>query len=87
MDPPGKIRTYWPDYYVEYKKRDGTIAKEIIEIKPTKDTKRSNARNPKTKKIQDIVYLTNQAKWTYAQKFCEARGLKFNIMTEKELFR
>lgn len=82
-----KIHRYFPDYYVEYQKADTSIIKEIIEIKPSKDAARSKSRNPRTKAIGDMTYVTNMAKWDYARKFCDTHGLIFRIMTEKELFR
>jgi hypothetical protein len=82
-----KVHTYWPDYYVEYKKQDGTIVKEVLEIKPSKDQKRSKSRNPKTKMNEDITFITNQAKWTYAKQFCDSKGMTFRVLTEKDLFK
>lgn len=82
----GKVHRYYPDYWVEYKDKEGTICREVIEVKPKAQTARSKKRNPKQKLVEDITYAINVAKWTQAQKWCDERGLKFRIITECSLF-
>jgi hypothetical protein len=82
-----KIHTYWPDYYVEYVNSKSMLIREIIEVKPSKDGKISKSKNPRTKAIETMTYVTNMAKWEHAKKFCEAHKLQFRILTEKELFK
>lgn len=78
---------YYPDLYVEYQDRNGRIQKEVIEIKPLKQTKRSRSRNPATKLQEDYNYAVNILKWDAAKAWCAQRGIKFSISTEKSIFR
>lgn len=82
-----KIHKYYPDYYLKYKNKKGQIIQEIIEIKPQKQTKKTRKRKFKERLYEEIQYSINQAKWQSAQHFCNKYGLKFRIVTEKELYR
>jgi len=80
----GKVHRYFPDYWIEYKNRDGNIIQEVIEVKP------SNQVYPNRKKRQTnydrITYEINVSKWKAATEFCKKRGVKFQIITEKQIF-
>lgn len=80
----GKVHRYFPDYWIEYKNRDGNILQEVIEVKP------SNQVYPNRKKRQTnydrITYEINMSKWRAATEFCKKRGVKFQIITEKQIF-
>jgi len=82
-----KIHRYFVDFYVKVKNKDNQIQKYLIEIKPEKFTKPPEIPKKKTKKFIDEVlqYGINDAKWKAAFEFCEDRGLKFMILTEKDL--
>lgn len=82
-----KIHRYYPDYWVKYKDRDGNIIQEIIEVKPHKETRKTRARNPKTRLYEDITYAINVAKWRAAKQFCDKYGIKFRIVTERKIFK
>lgn len=85
-----KVHHYYPDYYVEYINRQGEVIKELIEVKPLKQTappKSSRGKSRKTMLYEQQTYAVNEAKWKYAMAWCEKRGLGFRIMTEKSLFR
>lgn len=82
-----KVHRYFPDYWVKYRNASGDIIEEIIEVKPKSQTRRSRRRNPKHKLYEDIQFAINTAKWQYAQKWCEERGIKFKIVTEIGIFR
>lgn len=82
----GKIHRYYPDYYIEYLNKDGTLQKEIIEVKPEKQTKLSRARSAKNKLYEDIQYAVNIAKWNACQAFCDSHGITFKIVTENTLW-
>lgn len=69
-----KICRYYPDFLFE---KSGQ--KFLIEIKPSKETV-----NPKTT-YDKIANTINLAKWKSAREFCELKGIKFCILTEKEL--
>lgn len=82
-----KPAKYYPDIYVEYVTEDKKFKKELIEIKPLKQTKPSKSRNPVTKLQENYVHAVNTAKWEAARKWCEDRDIEFKILTEKSLFK
>jgi len=83
----GRVHRYFPDYWLEYRDKDGKLISEIIEIKPKSQTKRSRSRKPKNKLYEDIAYAVNVAKWQACQSFCESHGIIFRIVTEDQLFK
>lgn len=87
--PDGHFRKakYYPDIYVEYINKDGTLIKEVFEIKPEKFTKKSRARNPDTKMFENYQYIVNMAKFHAAEEWCKRQGYKFSILSEKSIFR
>jgi hypothetical protein len=82
-----KIARYFPDYWIQYKNKQGEVVEEIIEIKPKKQTKQSRARNPQSKLYEDLTFAVNIQKWKYAQEFCDKKNIKFRILTELSIFR
>merc|ERR1711991_574017 len=46
--PDGKVRRYFPDFYIKVKEKTGKLTKYIIEIKPKKQTKPPNEKNKKS---------------------------------------
>lgn len=75
---------YIPDFYIEYKNKKGMIMQEIVEIKPhgqavLNENKRKNKKNI-------FMIKTNHAKWAAAKKWCDLRGYKFRVITEKNMF-
>jgi hypothetical protein len=83
-----KNRTYYPDFYIKYKRNDDIIVEELIEVKPQKQVKGPPV-NPKRRSkawLNEVYqYATNQAKWAAAAEYCEDRGMSFRLITEKEL--
>lgn len=82
----GRIHKYYPDYYIEYMNKDGLLQKEIIEVKPEKQTRFSKAKSAKNKLYEDVQYAINVAKWNACQMFCDQYGITFRIVTEKTLW-
>jgi len=85
----GKIHQYFVDFWLKTKKTDKTHEEFLIEIKPHRQTKPPVVEEEKlTKaKINQIkTYAVNLEKWRSAKRFCENRGWKFLILTEKDLF-
>ena len=82
-----KIHRYFVDFYIKVKQQDGKIVKYLIEIKPERFTKPPPIPQRKTKQFINEVfqYGVNEAKWKSADMFCKERGLKFLILTEKDL--
>lgn len=81
----GKPHRYFPDYWVEYKNRDGNIVQEIIEVKPSNQVHINEKR--RLTQYDKITYAINVCKWKAATEFCNKRGIKFRILTEKQMFR
>ena len=82
-----KLKTYITDLYVEVRNKNGEIDKYIIEVKHSKKTRPPKPQKRRTKLYESLIHEwhMNQAKWSAARKYCEAKGYKFMILTEKEL--
>ena len=88
FDPVSKRkRRYFPDFIIHFKRSDGIMVTEVIEIKPYRQTQTPNP-NPKRKTQawfkEWCTYATNKAKWDAAMNWAEDRGYNFRIITEKE---
>ena len=82
-----KPARYFPDIYMEYQTTSGEVIKEIVEIKPLKQTKKSRAKKERVKMQENAVYVLNQIKWEAAKKWCDERGIKFSVKTEKSIYK
>ena len=80
-----KLHRYFPDYWVEYKNRHGEIVQEILEVKPNDQVHIHLKKRPT--QYDKITYAINVAKWKAATEFCNSKGIKFRILTEKQMFR
>jgi hypothetical protein len=81
----GKMRRYFPDFYMKTK-----AGKFIIEIKPYKETippRKSKKKSRKTVITEQNTYKRNQAKFEAAERFAENIGMTFKIYTERELYK
>lgn len=88
FDPTsGKLRRYFPDFFVEVIQKDGSTKTLIIEVKPLEQTKEPTRRKRITKQYitEVMTYGINQSKWEAAKEYCEERGWTFQVLTEKEL--
>lgn len=90
----GRMHRYFPDFWVKKKNRDGLVETVLIEVKPYKQTQPPNIKTKLTPKgrlsrryLGEVkTYGINQAKWKAAEEYCKDRNMKFQILTEKELF-
>lgn len=89
----GKWHRYFPDV-VFMKKADGVFETIMVEIKPEAQTRPPDIAKKNATKTGRISrrylnevkrYGTNDAKWQAAKKYCDERGWRFEIMTEKAL--
>ncbi len=82
-----RYHKYYPDMLVKIKNIQGKIETVLIEIKPFAQTipPVKKTRITKTFITEVLTYAINQAKFEAAQKYCDTKGWKFQIMTEKEL--
>ena len=72
-----KNRRYFPDFLLTYKRSDGIICEEVVEVKPSRQVIGPNP-NPKRKTkawMKSVqTYITNQAKWRAAAEWASNRG-------------
>lgn len=73
---------YFPDIIILYKHKDGTIRKEIVEVKPYSQT----VATPRSSDRDKMALVVNQAKWKAAAIYAESQGAKFRVITEKTMF-
>jgi hypothetical protein len=78
-----KVRNYFPDIVVLYTHKDGSLRKEIIEIKPHKET----VATPKMTERDATALRVNKAKWIAAAEYASKNGATFRVVTEKTLFK
>ena len=86
FDPvQNKYRIYYPDFYVMFKDR----GKFIVEVKPLKDIRmpKRGKKSQRTLRIYERTISTNQAKFKAADQYSKKLGMKFVVLTEKDLFR
>lgn len=82
----GKTHKYFPDFLVA-RKVGNNVVTELIEIKPMGQTKAPSQGKKRRATFINEVYRfgVNDAKWKAAKIYCESRGWKFRILTEKDL--
>lgn len=86
-----KKRRYFIDLLIEYQHNDGTTSLYLCEIKPANQTVEPKPPRNKTAKAMKnfaykmLTYRQNQDKWEAARQFAAKKGMKFVILTEKEL--
>ena len=78
-----KYHRYFPDFVVKTVNND----KYMIEIKPSRQAVKPKPPKKKTKSYmrESFEYIKNQAKGSAAKAYCEDNGMKFKIITEKDL--
>ncbi len=83
----GKVHRYYPDFLIEYRDTSGKIKKQIIEVKPKRQTKPPERKSRVTKSYlyEAATYEINMAKWKAAVEFAKDNGIEFKIITEDEL--
>ena len=83
-----KRRNYYPDYLAKIQSKLGGVQIWLIEVKPFKETippKKTTRKKQKTMVNEARTWEINQAKWRAAQHYCNSKGWKFKIITEKQL--
>lgn len=86
-----KRHLYFVDFLMKVRNKQNRIETYLVEIKPKKQTEKPLMEEGKkmtsAKKKQLITYLINKSKWDAAMNYCENKGWKFVILTEKTLFK
>ena len=82
-----KYHTYFPDFWVKRKTKNGMIQIAVIEVKPKKqiDPPVKGKKKNKTFIKEKVIYAINQAKWESAERMCNKKGWKFLKMNEFDL--
>lgn len=83
----GRWHRYFTDFYVRVRTKTNEIEEWVVEVKPKQQTKPPSVQKRKTKKyINEVMrWGINEAKWEAADEYCKRKGMKFIILTEKEL--
>lgn len=81
-----KTHKYYPDFIIEIRTSDGSIIKQVIEIKPMNQCLPGTSKKPDVLARQNLVYLINQAKWEATKRMCEQNDFTFVVLTEQDLF-
>lgn len=83
-----KERRYFPDMIIVNNKGD----KFVVEVKPYDQTvppkpPKTNRKSTQERYLNETLeYGKNISKWKAAEAWCEKRGFKFIILTEREIF-
>lgn len=82
-------KRYYPDCYIKLQNNDDTVVEYIVEIKPWAETQLPKEPKKFTIKANENyeyrlkTYQKNLLKWKSAKEYCDRRGIKFFILTEK----
>jgi len=77
---------YLPDLFVVISDEMGEIRRELIEIKPKKQTQKSRARKPLQRANEEYTLMVNRLKWEAAEHWCKQRNIRFRLLTEDDQF-
>jgi hypothetical protein len=79
----GKNTVYVPDFLIVYADKNQKRHAELIEIKPNNQAvKEAVGKNP----YNQAAYIKNMAKWEAASAWCKGRGIKFRVVSERDIF-
>lgn len=83
-----RIHNYLPDHWIEYRTKDGSIKRDIVEIKPEKELIVPSATGKRRQQYlyEALTFVRNKAKWQAAQVFCDKNNMSFRILTERQVF-
>lgn len=81
-----RTHKYYPDFIIEIKTTDGSIIKQVIEIKPMSQCLPGTSKKADVLARQNLVYHINQAKWEAAKQMCQQNNFTFLVLTEEDLF-
>lgn len=84
----GKMHRYFTDFAIIIDRGHLGTQKYLIEIKPEAQTLPPKRGKRTTNKYVERIatYAVNQSKWAAAEEFCRRNNMKFQILTERELF-
>jgi TnsA endonuclease N terminal len=85
------VHSYFPDFYYELQRSDGTISRVVAEVKPSNETVEPKLPQDATaKQLKNFEYALkmwnkNLSKWKYMIEYCQRKGFEFIIITEQHL--
>ena len=79
----GKQTIYVPDFFIVYADRNGKQRVELIEVKPSNQSRKEKLGRSRANQAHWVV---NQAKWEAARAWCKQKGILFRIVTEEDIF-
>ena len=84
----GRFHRYFPDFLIVTLDKDKNKVVTVIEVKPDKEQFPPKKQGKKKARyLQEcMTYEVNMSKWKYAREYCNKRGWKFIVMTEKHIF-
>lgn len=77
-----KISHYVPDLFMMYVDKNGKKHVEVIEIKPLAETVIEMAKGARGR----ATVAVNHAKWQACEIYCQKKGFKFRVITERDIF-
>ena len=83
----GRMHRYFPDFWVEKINKNGSMEQVVIEVKPQKHIDPPPTPKRKTRRYMGALarHAINMRKFEVAEEFCRKKGMKFQLITEKEL--
>jgi len=79
----GKVTGYVPDFIITYVDASGKKHAELIEIKPSSQSKTELAR----KRVDQAQVAINYAKWEAATAWANKRGMRFRVLNEGDIYQ
>ena len=79
----GKNTVYVPDFFIQYVDKANKVNMELIEIKPASQQLLEKVGKSK---VNQALYIKNQAKWEAARIWASQNGIKFRVLNENDLF-
>lgn len=82
---------YYPDFYYEMRRDDGSTARVVAEVKPHSETIEPRLpAKPTMKQLKNFEYALkmwnkNLSKWQHMIEWCSRKDMDFVIITEKLL--
>lgn len=83
-----RVHRYFVDFTIRVRDKNGNESVYIVEIKPKRFTTPPPVPKKKTKRFVEEAkqWVVNQAKWKAATEFAEKMGIKFEVLTEEDIF-
>jgi hypothetical protein len=80
----GKGTVYIPDFVITYVDKNMKKHVEMIEIKPMNQMLAEKVgKNP----YNQVQYVKNMAKWQAAGIWCKNQGIKFRVISERDIYQ